>query len=147
MYFKVPSLTSWSTQRLPTCAWASSDRRKHTYRLSTSLVTAWRNQQTTHKFVLNLRNKTNYIIHHRNIMLYLEVELRLTNFHRIVLFNQTPWLENYINFNTRKRTAGKYNFGKDFFKLINNVVFDKSFLALGLYVLMYWFIHCFIHCS
>ena len=70
-------------------------------------------------------------------MLYLEVELRLTNFHRIVLFNQTPWLENYINFNTRKRTAGKYNFGKDFFKLINNVVFDKSFLALGLYVLMY----------
>ena len=34
------------------------------------------------KFVPNLRNKMNYIIHYRNLKLYLELGLSLTNVHR-----------------------------------------------------------------
>ena len=36
------------------------------------------------KLVPNLRSKTNYIIHYRNLKLYLELGLRLTNVHRVL---------------------------------------------------------------
>ena len=59
------------------------------------------------KLVPSFRNKTNYIMHYRNLKLYLELGLRLTNIHRVLSLNQSPWLKNYINFNTRQRTAAK----------------------------------------
>ena len=67
------------------------------------------------KLVPNLRNKTNYVIHYRNLKLYLKLGLRLTNVHRVLSFDQSPWLKKYINFNTRQRTAAKNDFEKDFF--------------------------------
>ena len=71
-------------------------------------------------------------IHYRNLKLYLEFGLRLTNVHRVLSFDQLPWLKNYINFNTRQRTAAKSYFEKDFFKLMNNAVFGKAFICLFL---------------
>ena len=87
------------------------------------------------KFVPNLHSKTNYSMHYRNLKSYLELGLHLTNVHRILSFDQSPWLKNYINFKTRQRTAVKNDFRKDFFKLMNNAVFSC------LFVLLYWFIH------
>ena len=29
--------------------------------------------------------------------------MRLTNIHRVLLFDKSPWLKNYINFNNRQR--------------------------------------------
>ena len=92
------------------------------------------------KLILDLRYKTNYIIHYRNLKLQVEQGLHLTNPHRALSFDQSPWLKNYINFNTRERTGGKNYFEKDFFKLLNNAVFDKFFICL--FVHMYLFIHC-----
>ena len=62
------------------------------------------------KLVPNLRHKTNYIIHYLNLKLYLELGLRLTNVHRGLLFDQSPWLKNFIILNNRQRTAAKNNF-------------------------------------
>ena len=42
------------------------------------------------KLVPNLRNKTSYIIHYHILNLYLELGLRLTNVHRVLLFDQSP---------------------------------------------------------
>ena len=93
------------------------------------------------KLVSNLRNKTNYIIHYRNLKLYLELGLRLTNVHCALSFNQLPWLKSYTNFHTRQLR-------KMILKMISlswwttrslvSLLYDYLFF----YVLIHWFIHC-----
>lgn len=67
------------------------------------------------KLFPTLPSKTKYVLHYRNLQLYLRLGLRLKQVYRVLEFEQNPWLAQYINFKTQKRMQAKNSFEKDFF--------------------------------
>ena len=78
---------------------------------------------------MNLNSKFKYVLHHRNLKQYLDLGLKLTNVHRVLQFEEEPWLAPFIELNTDMRKEATLKSDKaaqDQFKLMSNAVFGKT---------------------
>ena len=82
--------------------------------------------EKTKKLILNLNDKSKYVVHIRTLQFYLKHGLKLKKIHRAIKFEQKEILKPYIEFNTEKRKNARHDFEKDIFKLLNNAVFGKT---------------------
>lgn len=78
------------------------------------------------KLLTTLYDKNGYVVHHTNLKLYLSLGMKVKRVVRVLEFDQSPWLRQFIAFNTGMRTLAKGKFLKDFFKLMNNAVYGKT---------------------
>ena len=63
----------------------------------------------------DLNDKTEYVIHIRNLTQTLNRGLVLKMLHRIIKFKQKTWLKSYIDANTDLIENANNDFKKDFF--------------------------------
>ena len=85
------------------------------------------------KLVASLHDKTEYVIHLRNLKQALNHALVQKKVHKVIKFNQNGWLKPNIDMNTDLRKKAKTDFEKDFFKdfLMSNDLFGKNLKSMG----------------
>ena len=84
------------------------------------------------KLVPNLKDKKGYVVHIKALDQALKHGLKLKKLHRVIEFRQSKWMKAYIMLNTRLRKDAKNEFEKDFFKLMNNSVLERSWKISGI---------------
>ena len=82
----------------------------------------WWCEQTISKF---RQKKIKYVLHYRNLKLYLLLGMKLVGVYWILKFKQHDWLKKYINFDAEKKENTTNSFKKDSFKLMN-ATFGKT---------------------
>ena len=82
------------------------------------------------KLIPNLGNKTNYVLHYRNLQLYLSFGMKLTKTHRVLdLINLTGWKNTLILRLKKEQTVLivlLLFFPDSFFKLMINSVYGRT---------------------
>ena len=66
------------------------------------------------KLIPNLGDKTNSVLHYKNLQSYLSLGRKLTKIHKVLKYKQSDWMKEYKDFNTKKRTNTANSFEKDF---------------------------------
>ena len=80
----------------------------------------------TSKLICDQTNKEYYIVHYRNLKFFIRMGMINKKVHRIVSFNQSPWLQSYIDYNTQKRVKADSDFMKDYHKNLICSFFGKT---------------------
>ena len=77
----------------------------------------------------NFFDKEKFMIHYKNLQLYLRLGLKLRKIYPVFFFSKSQSLKLYVEFNTHKKVEAEKNGDKDgkaLYKLINNAVFGKT---------------------
>jgi len=84
------------------------------------------NWASSKKLIPNLLDKTKYTCHYRNLQFYIKHGLILTKIHRIISFDQEPWLKPWIDYCTQRHQMARDEFESDLAKLQANATFGKT---------------------
>ena len=57
------------------------------------------------KLIPTLRDKKEYVLHYCNLQLYLDLCLKIKKVHRVLKFDQSPWLKQYILTSTQRNKS------------------------------------------
>ena len=81
------------------------------------------------KLIPHLGKLEKYVVHYRNLKLYLELGFIVTKIHRVVRFRQGPWLKSFMELNIEQRKEAARVGDKArvaITKLAMNAVFGKT---------------------
>ena len=94
------------------------------------------------KLVTTFYPKLNYVVHYRNLQLYVNLGIIVKNVHKILQFSQSAWMKPYIDLNTKLRANAKNNFEKNLFKLAVNSIYGKTMQNVRKYKEVKLVSHC-----
>ena len=72
------------------------------------------------------------VCHHRNLQFDAEQGLVVTKIHRVIAFDQNPWLKPWIDYCTTRRQMACTEFESDLAKLQANTTFGKTIDRAGI---------------
>lgn len=72
-----------------------------------------------------LHKKVKYVLHYRDLQLYVKQGLKVPVVHRIQ-FDRSQWLKPYVELKTELRTPAAKEFEKNFHKIMTNSIFGKT---------------------
>ena len=78
------------------------------------------------KLLATVEDKDFYILHYRNLQLYVSLGLRIKKIHARIIFKQGPIMKSYVDFNSEKRVQATNKFDTDFYKLLSNSLYGKT---------------------
>jgi hypothetical protein len=77
------------------------------------------------KLTATFNTREKYVVHYMNLRKYLELGMKLVKVHRVLKFQQSTFLRQYIDHCTQKRMSSKTPFQKNLWKFFNNANFGK----------------------
>ena len=86
------------------------------------------------KLIATFLLRKNYVLHIKNLQLYLRLGMELLNVHNVLEFTQRPFLKPYIELCTKKRQEVNSKFEKDLYKLLSNACYGKCIQNVRAYL-------------
>jgi len=86
------------------------------------------------KLVSTLMNRKHYVLHFKNLKLYLQLGLKLKKIHKVIRFRQKNFIAPFIEKCTLLRQMSKTKFEQDQFKKVANCVYGKTIQNVRNYI-------------
>lgn len=80
---------------------------------------------SSQKLTTSLEGRDNYILHYRNLSLYLSLGMKLHKIHKCIGFKQKRFIQKFIQVMTKKRIECLTPFEKRQWKLVQNANFGE----------------------
>ena len=77
------------------------------------------------KLIKNIGNKSKYVVHCRNLHLYLSLRMKLSKVHKVLKFKQSDWLKDTLILIQKKKSAANI-FEKKSFKMVINSIYGTA---------------------
>ena len=78
------------------------------------------------KLLTTFEKRWSYVLHYRNLKLYLRLGMQVEEMQASLFFRQKPVMRDYVQFNSLQCSCVTNDFDVDFYKLLSNSLFGKT---------------------